>query len=237
MSASSSAGTSAKWARRATDARSRQRCWPACGQQRLMRQVDGAGYARPSCGTARPSGRRRTLKTNAGVSGAFVPEQRDDLTYVEKGGWRMVALINQWLDLPRLEAGRLELVLQPVDLAGILEAVRQDVTPQANRKGLELHIALPDALLPVMGDEERVRQILLNLVSKPSNSRSRVWQISPPRRPMRRLWWCASVTPDWGLPLRPCHGFSRHFARLTPSWRAGTAVPVWAWPLPGSWLA
>jgi signal transduction histidine kinase len=92
------------------------------------------------------------------------PEQRDDLSFIQQGGRRMLTLINQMLDLSRLDAGGLQLDRKPVELPQILEQVRQDVAPQASAKGLALQIALPEGLPPVWGDAERLRQILLNLV-------------------------------------------------------------------------
>lgn len=100
----------------------------------------------------------------ANPASLLTAEEREDLGYIQQGGLRMLTLINQLLDLSRLEAGRLEVVQEPVDLAGILEQVRQDVAPQASQKGLELQIILPSSLPPVLGDPERLRQILLNLV-------------------------------------------------------------------------
>jgi two-component system, sensor histidine kinase and response regulator len=91
-------------------------------------------------------------------------EQRVDIDYIHQGGLRMLTLITQLLDLSRIEAGRLELVQKSVDLGRILEQVRQDVAPQAIQKGLELHIDVPLALPLGLGDAERLRQILLNLV-------------------------------------------------------------------------
>jgi signal transduction histidine kinase len=76
----------------------------------------------------------------------------------------MIALIDQMLDLSRLEAGRLGLAEESVDLVEIIEQVRQDVAPQAVAKGLNLRITLPVSLPLVVGDPHRLRQILLNLV-------------------------------------------------------------------------
>lgn len=90
-------------------------------------------------------------------------EQREDIGYIHQGGGRMLTLINQLLDLSRMEAGRLVLAEEAVDLAEIIEAVRQDVAPQAAAKELVLQISLHQPLPMVIGDEERVRQILLNL--------------------------------------------------------------------------
>jgi signal transduction histidine kinase len=90
-------------------------------------------------------------------------EERNDLGYIQQGGLRMLNLINQLLDLSRIEAGRLEVAQKPVDLSEILELVRQDIAPQASQKGLAVRIDLPASLPCVVGDPERLRQILLNL--------------------------------------------------------------------------
>ncbi len=100
----------------------------------------------------------------ANSASKLTTEERQDLGYIQQGGQRMLGLINQLLDLSRIEAGRLEIEHKPVDLADILEQVRQDVAPLASQKGLAVRINLPASLPPVVGDAERLRQILLNLV-------------------------------------------------------------------------
>ena len=98
------------------------------------------------------------------AEGTLTTQQREDLGYIRAGAGRMVTLIDQLLDLSRMEAGRLELAQEPVDLGEIIEQVRQDVAPQAAMQGLDLHIELAPALPLVRGDADRMRQILLNLV-------------------------------------------------------------------------
>lgn len=91
-------------------------------------------------------------------------EQRQDIGYIHQASERMIAMVNQLLDLSRSDAGQLNLAMAPIDLAEVVEQVRQDVAPQAAGKAIELHIELPAALPRILGDKERVRQILLNLV-------------------------------------------------------------------------
>jgi PAS domain S-box-containing protein len=99
-----------------------------------------------------------------GSEGLLTAEQREDIGYIHQAGGRMIALINQMLDLSRMEAGRLELAAEPVDLIQVIEQVRQDVAPQSAAKGLALRIDLPSSPPVVIGDAERLRQVLLNLV-------------------------------------------------------------------------
>ena len=91
-------------------------------------------------------------------------EQREDIGCIYQGAERMVALIGQLLDLSRLEAGRLDLAQDPLDVRQIIEQVRQDVAPQTTAKRLPLTIRVPARLPQLVGDAVRLRQILLNLV-------------------------------------------------------------------------
>lgn len=95
---------------------------------------------------------------------SLTAEQREDIGYIHQGAGRMVALIEQMLDLSRMEAGRLTITSKPVNLAEIMEQVRQDVAPQAAAKALAFDIILPPHLPLVLGDPVRLRQILLNLI-------------------------------------------------------------------------
>ena len=100
----------------------------------------------------------------AAPEGALTAEQRQDISYIHQASQRMIDMVNQLLDLSRGNAGHLELAVEPVDLARVIEQVRQDVAPQVAEKGIELRISVPSSLPPALGDQERVRQVLLNLV-------------------------------------------------------------------------
>ena len=90
-------------------------------------------------------------------------EQREDLGYIQQGGRRMLNIINDLLDLARMEADGLMLRRDPVDLTQVVEQVRQDVQPQAAQRGIDLQVRMPERLPLLHGDGERLRQILLNL--------------------------------------------------------------------------
>ncbi|MCA9863181.1 MAG: GAF domain-containing sensor histidine kinase [Thermomicrobiales bacterium] len=90
-------------------------------------------------------------------------DQRVDLGYIQLGGRRMLAIINDLLDLARIEADGLMLRRDVVDLTQVVEQVRQDVQPQAAQRGIDLQVRLPERLPHLLGDGERLRQILLNL--------------------------------------------------------------------------
>jgi signal transduction histidine kinase len=87
------------------------------------------------------------------------------LQIVKRNADRLLELINDLLDLARLEAGKLELQRVPLDLEGLIQEVSGALRPQIEGKGQHLHLDLAAPLPVVTGDPERLTQILLNLVS------------------------------------------------------------------------
>jgi signal transduction histidine kinase len=87
------------------------------------------------------------------------------LQIVKRNADRLMELINDLLDLARLEAGKLELKHSPLDLAGLIQEVSGALRPQIEGKGQHLRLDLATPLPVVTGDPERLTQILLNLVS------------------------------------------------------------------------
>ena len=82
------------------------------------------------------------------------------------GGRALLALVNDILDLSRIEAGRIELDAQPLALAGFLSDAVELMRPQAERRGLSLALLLPaEPLGQVVVDGERVRRVLINLLA------------------------------------------------------------------------
>ena len=79
---------------------------------------------------------------------------------------KLRALIDDVLEVTRLQADRVELACQPLTLRRLFEPLRLLMEPQARHKGLALRLELPDALadLPLRGDELRLGQVLGNLV-------------------------------------------------------------------------
>ncbi len=93
------------------------------------------------------------------------PDQREQIVYIEQAGWHLLEMVNDMLDLTRIEAGQLELHLQPVALAGAIAAARTLVQRQADEAGVAIHVApVPDAAT-VEADPVRLRQVVVNLLS------------------------------------------------------------------------
>jgi signal transduction histidine kinase len=92
-------------------------------------------------------------------------EGRESLTIVKRNSERLLGLINDLLDLSRIEAGRVDLHCTTLDLACLIREVADSLRPliEAKRQGLRLDIG--DALPAVCADSDRVTQILTNLIS------------------------------------------------------------------------
>jgi CheY-like chemotaxis protein len=95
----------------------------------------------------------------------LTPEQREYTETARRSGEALLSLIDDLLDLSKIEAGRLELEAIDFDLATAVEDVLDLLTVRARSKGLELGCAIQaDVPAVVNGDPGRLRQILLNLV-------------------------------------------------------------------------
>lgn len=94
----------------------------------------------------------------------FNAEEREYVEVVQAGTRTLTMLIDDLLDLARIEAGRMHLTLRPVNVADVLERVRRMVAAQAAAKSLDIVFAVEDGLPPAAADVNRLVQILLNLV-------------------------------------------------------------------------
>ena len=99
-----------------------------------------------------------------GLSGELTDQQTSDVTQIAKSADHLLNLINDVLDLAKIEAGRIELVPEEIDLVPLARQVGHDLRAQAVAKGIELTVDAPAAPAIVHADPLRVRQILLNLV-------------------------------------------------------------------------
>jgi signal transduction histidine kinase len=91
--------------------------------------------------------------------------QRESLSAVKKNSDRLLGLINDLLDLSRMEAGRLDLHRASLDLARLIPEVASSLRPLIETKRQRLRLDLGEALPAVWADADRVTQILTNLIS------------------------------------------------------------------------
>jgi protein-histidine pros-kinase len=99
-----------------------------------------------------------------GMPGELNPEQRAQLETVRGAARRLLALINDLLDLARVESGKVELSLEKLDCRPVVDAVAREARPEAEAKGLAFRVANPDEEVLVRADRRVLTQILGNLV-------------------------------------------------------------------------
>ncbi|MFP4160587.1 MAG: ATP-binding protein [Ectothiorhodospira sp.] len=99
------------------------------------------------------------LEADPGLEG----EQRGHVREILRGGRHLLELINEVLDLSRVEAGRVELSMEPVPLADVLEECVGLLGPLAGEARVEIHVHEVDAVL--VADRTRLKQVLINLIS------------------------------------------------------------------------
>jgi len=98
-----------------------------------------------------------------GLDGPLTEQQHGDITRIAGAADRLLTLINNVLDLAKIEAGRFELAQEQVGLAEVVEQVRSELAPQVTQRGIDLIVDLETGLPPIPADPLRLRQILLNL--------------------------------------------------------------------------
>lgn len=93
------------------------------------------------------------------------PRLMEHLQIVNRNCEHLASLVNDVLDLTQVEAGRLALHREHLDLRDIIDRALSVVRPLTDKKGLYLTIDIPDALPKVYGDRTRIAQVIVNLLS------------------------------------------------------------------------
>ena len=101
------------------------------------------------------------------------PPYLRDVTEIYRNSRHLLALIDDVLDLTKLDAGRMGLRRVPMDLVPILREATEMACPLVERKGLELVLNVPSSLPSVFADQARIRQVVLNLLSNAVRATSR----------------------------------------------------------------
>ena len=98
-----------------------------------------------------------------GMSGELNEEQRKQLTMVKNSANHLLALINDIIDVSKIEAGKVELRIEEFDLSALVQDVENSFRVAAEKKGLKMSLEMPKTLT-IKSDERRTKQVLVNLV-------------------------------------------------------------------------
>ena len=107
-----------------------------------------------------------THMTLQGVAGEMSPGQKRNLTRIDSNARHLLGLINDILDITRIEAGRMPLNITTFAIKDLVHEVMQEMEPIiARRAQLEVVAKIPPTLPAVRSDRQKVKQIVLNLLS------------------------------------------------------------------------
>jgi PAS domain S-box-containing protein len=93
------------------------------------------------------------------------PNQKESIDQILQAGWHLLKLINDILDLARIESGRVSLSPESVSLSEVLSECRTMMEPQSQQRGIRMTFPLFDHPIYVKADRTRVKQIIINLLS------------------------------------------------------------------------
>ncbi|MBA3853670.1 MAG: hypothetical protein C0503_04590 [Gemmatimonas sp.] len=127
-----------------------------------------------------------------------------DLRRIRSAGHHLLALINDVLDLSKIEAGKMELHLETFDLRAAVDAVASTVAPLIEKNGNVLALDLDERLGSMHADVTRVRQVLFNLLSNASKftERGRI-TLGAARRDVDGRSWIELTVRDTGIGMTP----------------------------------
>lgn len=135
-----------------------------------------------------------------GVAGEVNEEQGQCLNDILSSGQHLLGLINDILDLSKIESGKMELKLRNIALPRIVEALRNEIMPLIAKRKQSLEVVVQKGLPPVRADKAKIRQVLLNLLSNstkftPDGGKLQVEAVS-------ENGWCRVSVIDNGIGIK-----------------------------------
>ena len=135
-----------------------------------------------------------------GVPGEINDEQKQCLNDIYGSGQHLLNLINDVLDLSKVEAGKIKLNLESLELAGVIKSVAQTVKPMLDNNRHELRTIIEEGLPQVRADRGRLKEIFFNLLSN-------AIKFTPPGGKLsievsRNGDWCQVSVVDNGIGIR-----------------------------------
>ncbi len=135
-----------------------------------------------------------------GVPGKVSKEQRQCLNDIWGGGQHLLGLVNDILDLSKIESGKMELKLRDIELPGVIKSLRSEIMPMLAPRKQGLDIKVEKGLPLVRADKAKVTQVLLNLLSNsskftPDGSKLKIEVV-------RENNWCRVSVIDNGIGIK-----------------------------------
>jgi signal transduction histidine kinase len=127
---------------------------------------------------------------------------------IAKSGFHLLGLIDDLLDLASLDAGKLEIYCEPTDIGQLCEDSLAFVSPQADKKSIQIAVNVPTQLPEIVIDERRMRQVLINLLGNavkftPEDGRVSIdvtyFATTDPTNPA----WLEIAVSDTGIGIEP----------------------------------
>jgi two-component sensor histidine kinase len=100
----------------------------------------------------------------SGKTGEVNENQKKFLSMAERNINRLTNILNDLLDLSRIESGKIELKFKDIQLKDVIELVASSLRPHADMKSIQIDVEIPESLPAVYGDQEKIEQILTNLI-------------------------------------------------------------------------
>jgi signal transduction histidine kinase len=102
---------------------------------------------------------------STGLGGPLTDQQKDYVTDIFTSGQHLLSLINDILDLSKVEAGKMELQMSELDIKRLLESSISLFKEKAYKQSLQMTFEIAEGLDTMMGDERKIKQVLFNLLS------------------------------------------------------------------------
>jgi len=136
-------------------------------------QLERVGLAKDSFLASMSHELRTPLNAVIGFTGTLLmklpgplnAEQEQQLRTIQSSARHLLSLINDMLDLAKIESGKVELTFEPIESQTIAREVADSLQSLANEKGLALTLDLPSSDIMVLADRRALSQVLLNLVN------------------------------------------------------------------------
>ena len=159
------------------------------------------------------------------TAGQLSDRQINYVELIEKSGQHLLQLINDILDLSKIEAGKVELNLQPVRVHELATDCLKMIQPRADKKRIALSLELDYRITKVLLDERRVRQIVINLLSN-------AIKFTPERGQVKlsgRLAYGSEMNGDYRPDCSPVNASTPYFCLEVKD--SGIGIPEDRWHL------